>query len=1518
MLLSYKSGDLMVFSQLKRKNARSDDTSLAVPSAGQTTIGTQARFAIKLTPDLYPLPDFSDKTKIDVKYPLIEPYAYVHIHWDEGRHELLYELHEPELNQDELHVLTLLEEGIDELINLSFIAIKSSQVIIEYLEKNMRILLREFGVKITEKSFLKLMYYVYRDFVGMNEIEPLLKDYYLEDIGCNGVNSSLYIVHRKYGNLRTNIIFHDIKKLTGFVEKLAQKCGKYVSYASPLLDGSLPDGSVDYQERFIYRENGRVKLSSIGSFVDAYYNDSESNTPKHVHNIDVPAFDQNLKITWKSLNYVYRHKINEQLYELHLEAGRKVRLTGAHSIFILRKEGVVAERVSNLKKGDYAIVPCSLPENNFLTEFNLARELSYTPFSKKIVISGVPKNFFLDHRKEIFAYYKNRYKRPYQAFSEHKRKGILPLGLYSLIPEKILRTCILKTTSAVTIPPFLPITKELLRLLGYYIAEGWLSKFGPHHRLTLCFNKDEKDYHADVNHCSCTCFSVPFYIEPAQKNAVKLTINSLLVYSVFKYVLKVSCGAKQKEVPEIVYNVSKELQKEFITGWHNGDCGSTASKKLANDISYLGLFQEHLVPFYGRQRTSFFDNRFVRSYEFYSNFYRRNITGFHTMIPMELFNPLNQMHLRFRNKRIRRHRLKYILDDIRFKRFVNLEKVTNKKFLLEWRKRGFIYDYNRTHLLTKKGQDAVSELNFVKTLIDSDLAFLRLNNIKRVDSSSEYVYDVSVPSYENFVAGFGGVCCHNSRVNATYTQDITSKGPSFSIRKFTKEPWTPVKLMHMRTVSPEMLAYLWILTEYEANILVIGGTGTGKTTFLNALAFFIPPQAKIVSIEDTRELNLLHDNWLPSVTREGLGVSNLIGEKHGEVTLFDLLRESFRQRPDYVIVGEIRGKEAFVLFQGMSSLRGDEEIFILKNDQPSRIKIKELETLPINELKTISYDIENHTYEILPLHAFVRHPLRNKLYKITTRFGREITVTSDHSLFTLDSHNKIIDIRTDELTIGRTLIIPATIPCGYHNIEEINLLEYLPDLRVYAPHYVREASHRLGYYPSGMVVGSASITDYYSEFKRSKPSALKAEKFITLMKEAGMDFDIHNVDVRYDKKSKSFHGFLKITDELLTLLGYYLSEGSLYEGNIALYNKKECVLEDMRRCIYAVTGIQPAERITEGYGTCLELSFTHKVLAEFIKRYCKQKQEKRVPDFIFGLDKRRIGVFLSALYCGDGYLEQRYFAYYTTSKNLAHDVAQLLLVYGIVARIGKRNRTGRKTTDYELLFYSSYKKEEFLHYVKPLGKEIDLQLFKKTDFNLVGDLYCDTIKSIEILHLDTPEYVYDISVPKNQNFIAGFGGVLAHNSGHPSFGTMHAEDVETMIRRLETEPINLSASLVESLDAVCLMTQTKIGGNYTRRLRSIVEILKIQENIGHAVTNTPFVWDPATDRFYSKSDSKIFDRLVTRYGIPREKINQEFKRRTLLLMKLYALNISGFKHVQDIITAYYKTPELVLKRFGIP
>lgn len=185
-----------------------------------------------------------------------------------------------------------------------------------------------------------------------------------------------------------------------------------------------------------------------------------------------------------------------------------------------------------------------------------------------------------------------------------------------------------------------------------------------------------------------------------------------------------------------------------------------------------------------------------------------------------------------------------------------------------------------------------------------------------------------------------GTLPDGTRVHASLASDVTTRGPTFSIRKFRETPFTPVDLAKLNTASPEMLAYLWFLVENGVNILVTGGVATGKTSFLNSLSLFIPPEAKVVSIEDTRELSLPHENWIPGVARVGF-----TGTGIGEVTMFDLLRESFRQNPDYLIVGEIRGKEAYVMFQSMAS--GHPSMSTMHAGSVDDV-VKRLQTEPIN------------------------------------------------------------------------------------------------------------------------------------------------------------------------------------------------------------------------------------------------------------------------------------------------------------------------------------------------------------------------------------------------------------------------------------------------------------------------------------------------------------------------------------------------------------------------------------------
>jgi len=415
-------------------------------------VGIEKKGVINLTPVIPALPREEDKTKIDVRYALIPPYAYAHIYWDAKIGELVYELEEPVLNDEEKEMLEKIETSMKEIININVLVERTTEAMIDYIDKSAELLISELNLKISEESYKKIFYYLFRDFIGLNEIEPLIRDYFIEDIECNGVNSPVYIVHRIYRNIKTNIVLKNINYLANFVEKLAQRCGKYISYASPLLDGSLPDGS---------------------------------------------------------------------------------------------------------------------------------------------------------------------------------------------------------------------------------------------------------------------------------------------------------------------------------------------------------------------------------------------------------------------------------------------------------------------------------------------------------------------------------------RVNATYTTDVTSKGPTFTIRKFTKVPWTPLQLIALNTLSPEMLAYLWLLIQYKSNILITGGTASGKTTLLNALAFFIPPEARVVSIEDTREINLARENWLPSVARTAIGMG-----KVGEVDLFSLLKNSFRQNPDYVIVGEVRGKEAFVLFQGMAS--GHASISTIHADSVDTV-IKRLETPPIELSPTLVNTLDAVA---IMSHAIVKKQQTRKLRSI--------------------------------------------------------------------------------------------------------------------------------------------------------------------------------------------------------------------------------------------------------------------------------------------------------------------------------------------------------------------------------------------------------------------------------------------------------------------------------------------------------------------------------------------------------
>lgn len=1057
-------------------------------------------FRLDSNANIAQLPDFRDKSTMDLRYPLLPPFAYAHIFWDSQNNELVYQVEEPVLTADEEKIFKMLEEGVGELVNISTINVKDPNVVIEYLEKNIKVLISEFKLKVSDDTFLKVMYYIYRNFVGMNEIEPILNDYFIEDIECNGINTPIYIIHRKYRNMRTSVMYKDVKALTNFVEKLAQKCGKYISYANPLLDGRLPSGdrvnatyTADISSKgptFCFT-GGYIQLNS-GAVVkiEEFFEECKSrfgskmegcNEIVGLSNLSCVGVDEHtLQQKDCTLKTVIKLKPPERLVKLGLEDGSKIETTLNH-LFHVAGGSLEQVEAKDLKAGMFIPVPKKVDVCGCTQRINLHSLVQEFSYSKKVCIKSSQQIKELVNRELCLA--KNgtgRYREQLsQKYDVHQSYFYEIMSRGNSISFEVLdKLCDAQNygfndlrdvsvvvygggkksrEKAVRIPS--EVDKELGYLAGAVISDGHLSK---EYVDISCY---EEGFREAVEACLVNKFGKcnSYYDD----NRVYLC-NSFVPYF-FNKVFGIPIGKKSDtvKVPDAIFRSNNEVVSLFVRGLFDGDGTTSAglsyktnSKELAEGLAYL-LSRLGIYSYLRSSRTRY--GKVCYRVSIPSPYYQTYLetVGFGSLKKLNQLKGLVAKqedrktfirHDRIPSRPVREMLKKLGLSQNKLSKICGVD---YNRFYYDSYSKSFVKKLLEVVRKEKNFDDVRKEVDYIQWMLDSGQEFVKVKDVEIIENfGKKPVYDIELEPCKYFIAG-------NKPMNVFDT-----------IRKFTREPWTPVKLMEFGTVSPEILAYLWLLIEYEANLMIIGGTGSGKTSFLNSLAFFIPPAARIVSIEDTKELNILHENWLPSIARSGTGTATITGERHGEVSLFDLLKESFRQRPDYVIVGEIRGQEAFVMFQGAAS-------------------------------------------------------------------------------------------------------------------------------------------------------------------------------------------------------------------------------------------------------------------------------------------------------------------------------------------------------------------------------------------------------------------------------------------------------------GHPTMSTMHAESVETMVKRLETPPINLSASLVETLDAVCVMIETKFKGRSVRRLREVVEIVDVKEDVGHAVTNTPFVRDPARDIFYFKADSRVFDKISIQHGLTKEEIYREFKYRSAFLMSLYKNRIFGFKEVQDAITEYYKNPNAMLRKLGI-
>ena len=869
------------------------------------------RVSIDFSPAIPPLKKITDKTKIDVRYSLIAPFASVHIYWNPKIYELVYEVEEPILDQTEEAYKDQIIEAMRDIINFDTIIEKDEEKLLEYLDNRFKFLATEFGMRMSYETYQKIYYYICRDFIGVNEVEPLLKDYFVEDIECNGVDTPIYIVHRIYRNMKTNLVFNDLDRLASFVEKLAQKTGKYISYANPILDATLPDGS-RVNATYTKDITSRGPTFTIRKFTETPW------TPIQLVSFKTLSPEM-LAYLWILVQYKMNILITGGT------ASGKTSLLNAIAFFIPPEARVVS--IEDSVTGDSKII---------IKEGDLFRNVTIKEFVDKKIDAEIMS---LDEKGKIIWIkpsncIKHKVKKDiYEVTTSTGRKikatkdhSLFSLGENNELKE-IKPTDLTEGKSFIAVPRSLPIsgseTKEINLMKYFDIFKDDFLQGNPIKELLSKYSYKELNVEKER-------------FRWWKKNLVMKISEFLKLGIEFSYEQLKQLKIKSKNTSSIpvIFEISKEFL-EFCGLWigdgsydnHNGN-----SVILSNvDKECIDIFKK-ISDYLG------------------TNYSSMNDGGVSLRIHSTIFYKF----------------MKYALE---FDGYSSTKKIPEFIFNLSNEQiKHFIRGYFSADGCIKKNEVSCSSQSYA-LLEDLQTLFLRMNIISRINDfdRKDKCINMSISSYKNIEKykeiGFlqerknKQLMIYDKKAHHTSSDVI----PLSSNKMAELNKIANIKLQHrylrglqqigrnyMQQIAPigsefNDISHADILWDKVKKIKKI------SSEEIEVFDLSIPKYEKFlcnnVIVHNTRELNLPRENWLPSVVRTATGV----GEA-GEISLFTLLRSSFRQNPDYVIVGEVRGKETSVLFQGMAS--GHSSISTIHADSVDTV-IKRLETPPIELSPTL-------------------------------------------------------------------------------------------------------------------------------------------------------------------------------------------------------------------------------------------------------------------------------------------------------------------------------------------------------------------------------------------------------------------------------------------------------------------------------------------------------------------------------------------------------------------------------------
>jgi len=909
----------------------------------------ETQFKLDTDKDVKMIDETDKLSDINVKYPLIKPFAYAHIKWDDDNKEIVYYLEEPELNEDDKEAIEMIKQNLSEKLDVSLSGIKDREKVIGYLEKKIDELLKELGVKLGEEQHNKVMYYIYRDFVGLGQIEPFMHDPYIEDLGCDGTDIPIFAVHSEFGSVRTDVKFEEEDELKNLVIKLAERCGKYVSYANPLLDGALQDGSrvnasltedvtahgptfsirkfqdtpfsainmmklgtanaellaymwimEQYQQSYLIcggtatgkcvAPDDKIHLGN-GNMLEAeklHKQVEDDRTPKRLFTLK-----DNLDVAPKSVNKFLKLENDGEVYRIRTERGAEITVTPEHPFIVNRKGEVQKVEAENVSEGEFVAAPRKLDPD---TEAQKIRPLDHDIQAYAAGAQSLVQELF-DRRDQNIVDMAREFNEQYKTVECWRRENAVPwITLEKLIEkdsevtkkEALNRINGIKSRQS---PEVLEIprevTPEIAALVGYIIADGNI------HGNYVSFHNSRKELRERFQELTGSIFGTEGREIKQEDKVDKIELGSKPIKEFLRNVFDIPVDepkARKVSTPENILKSPGEMTSDYLRALFDAEADvsnkqteitfTTASKDLAEEV--VNLLHRHGII--ARKRTKQVEDEI---------YFRIVISGkeqnqrFHEEIGFTHKEKKERVEENIENTEISHTNVNLIPASTILKKIKEKEDLTNQEIAdsagLARRTVGRILNEERT-----PSYETIDKIS---------------NNLNVEEAEKE------IERLKEFIEG------------DTFWDQIEE------IEKIPEED------------APE---FVYDVTVDKTHTFTAGSAPliTHNTSFLNSTVSFIPPEDKIVSIEDTRELQLPHENWIPSVTRSMFGT-----ESNSDVDMNQLLEESFRENPDYVIVGEVRGEEASVLFQGMSS--GHPSIGTMHASGPNDV-VKRLVTPPIS------------------------------------------------------------------------------------------------------------------------------------------------------------------------------------------------------------------------------------------------------------------------------------------------------------------------------------------------------------------------------------------------------------------------------------------------------------------------------------------------------------------------------------------------------------------------------------------